>query len=76
MKTDWREAAKCKDNTEIEFFPEKGSTGIQAKKFCAGCRVTEQCLDYALKNDIEFGVWGGLSAIQRHHLSRRLARQS
>jgi WhiB family redox-sensing transcriptional regulator len=71
MRTDWREAAKCKDNTEIEFFPENGSNGTEAKRFCAGCPVTDQCLDYALRHEIDYGVWGGLSAHQRFHIRRR-----
>ena len=65
MKTDWREAAKCAGNTKIEFFPEHGHTGMEAKRFCAGCPVTEECLNYAMKHELDYGVWGGLSAHQR-----------
>jgi len=72
----WMQQAKCKNNTDIEFFPDHGENGTEAKRFCAGCPVIEQCLEYATVNSIDYGVWGGLSAIQRMTIRRRKGRQS
>jgi WhiB family redox-sensing transcriptional regulator len=42
-----------------------------AKKVCAECRVKDQCLQYALENRMEFGVWGGLAVQERRSLLRK-----
>lgn len=52
------------------FFPEPGGSGRDAKKACALCKVTADCLDYALTNGIPYGIYGGLSAHQRKKLLR------
>lgn len=71
---DWMVEALCAQTDPEVFFPEKGSgtsTDIKlAKTICAGCPVRQQCLDYALDNDIEYGIWGGLSAQRRRPLQR------
>jgi WhiB family transcriptional regulator, redox-sensing transcriptional regulator len=36
-----------------------------------GCPVIEQCLRYALRNKEHYGIWGGMTSIER----RRYARQ-
>jgi WhiB family redox-sensing transcriptional regulator len=41
---------------------------VRAKRVCARCPVRELCRSYALENEEEFGVWGGLSEIERKHL--------
>jgi len=67
----WMEQAHCKDRTDIEFFPELGSNGTQAKKFCRPCPVKSECLQYAIDNNLNDGVWGGMSAIERRTLKRK-----
>lgn len=42
----------------------------QAKKQCAGCPVLTACLQYALDNREEHGVWGGTSPQDRARLMR------
>ena len=61
-------------NTDPElFFPDQDD-GINlymvAKQLCAQCPVMKQCLEYALKTNEEFGVWGGLTAYERRKLKR------
>jgi WhiB family redox-sensing transcriptional regulator len=41
---------------------------MAAKRICAGCPVRELCRRYALENEEEFGVWGGLSESERKQL--------
>jgi WhiB family redox-sensing transcriptional regulator len=42
-----------------------------AKKVCVECRVVDQCLQYALENRMDYGVWGGLTVLERRSLLRR-----
>jgi WhiB family redox-sensing transcriptional regulator len=43
----------------------------RARKICATCNVTEQCLEYALEQRIEHGVWGGCSERERRRILKR-----
>jgi hypothetical protein len=47
------------------FFVDKGGSVRPSKKVCAACPVTADCLEYALGNRDEFGVWGGTTGRQR-----------
>jgi WhiB family transcriptional regulator, redox-sensing transcriptional regulator len=76
---DWRNQAECLKVDPELFFP-VGETSPNDKQqikdalaVCAMCRVTDQCLDYALTNNQTIGVWGGLSANKRQSLKRRAA---
>ncbi len=44
---------------------------LRCRVLCAGCRVREPCLTYALEHRIGDGVWGGLSPTRRAALARR-----
>jgi WhiB family transcriptional regulator, redox-sensing transcriptional regulator len=35
---------------------------------CAGCGVREDCLEFAVLTNQEFGVWGGTSEEERRRL--------
>ncbi|MBU6144686.1 MAG: WhiB family transcriptional regulator [Acidobacteria bacterium] len=67
----WQRDAICSQTDPEAFFPEKGGSTRDAKRICAGCDVQQQCLEYALKNDERFGIWGGLSERERRKLKRR-----
>jgi len=41
-----------------------------AKTLCADCPIRLECLEYALAADEEYGVWGGLSPVERRQLKR------
>ncbi|MFM2189582.1 MAG: hypothetical protein RLZZ452_1538 [Pseudomonadota bacterium] len=62
--------ASCKDiiNPDM-FFPETRQERAKClpiiRTLCAGCPVRKECLDYAIKNRIPDGWWGGLSPSQR-----------
>ncbi len=67
----WQRDAICSQTDPEAFFPEKGGSTRDAKKICSNCDVRQQCLEYALKNDERFGIWGGLSERERRKLKRR-----
>lgn len=69
----WMEAALCLQTDPEVFFPEKGGTTIPAKRICGDCDVRAECLAWALDHAEAYGVWGGLSAIERRRLTRRTA---
>ena len=71
IRTDWYDDASCREvGTEI-FFPVSEAQAADAKAVCAQCPVREECLEYALAARPGDGVWGGLTATERHRLIRR-----
>lgn len=67
MATNWRLNAKCGGDTET-FYPEKGRSKNDAIAICRQCPVREICLQYALDNDEQWGIWGGMTAKERRLL--------
>ena len=63
--------AACKGADTAVFFPVSENGGAEAKAICAGCPVAAQCLEYAIETHQPDGVWGGLTAVERHRLVRR-----
>jgi WhiB family redox-sensing transcriptional regulator len=76
---DWRHRAACLTEDPELFFP-IGNTGpavVQidaAKAVCKSCEVVDTCLKWAMENNQDSGVWGGLSEDERRALKRRTAR--
>jgi len=73
---EWTDSAACKGMTEM-FFPEKGDAdGLvnKAKAVCATCKVKDDCLQFALDNSFQYGVWGGMSTRQRKTYKSQLRR--
>ena len=75
----WRNRAACLDEDPGLFFP-IWKPGVdldqiaEAKAVCHRCEVIEPCLKWAIESHQDDGVWGGLSADERHDLNRRTAR--
>jgi WhiB family transcriptional regulator, redox-sensing transcriptional regulator len=70
MDTSWMARGKCKDMHPSVFFPSDG-LGVQvAQAICAECEVRVPCLEYALAERVDHGVWGGASERQRRRLVR------
>jgi len=70
--------ASCRGEHIDVFFPDnwKGvRSSRKAKAICSTCEVTHQCLQYALKNEIHHGVWGGLNPYERARLIGRPRKQ-
>jgi WhiB family redox-sensing transcriptional regulator len=71
---EWTEEASCRGMDPAVFFPSDG-TGVQeAAAICAGCPVKAPCLEYALVNRIQHGVFGGLSERARDRVLRERRR--
>ena len=73
MRPAWQRDALCLEHPEVEFFIERGDSCAPAKAVCARCLVRTECLEYALANSIQHGVWGGLSGRERRGIRRQIA---
>ena len=85
--TTWRDLAACLGmDTDLFYATEniggpregKGIPGEKerealAKKTCAGCQVKQECLDYALDREDEYGIWGMLTPGERRERRRKAA---
>ena len=68
----WRDRGRCKGADPAVFYPEDDEDpGEEAKAVCETCSVREACLEYAISTRQGDGVWGGLTAVERHRLLRR-----
>lgn len=66
----WVEAARCRQARPDELFV-RGAEQNRAKRICMDCPVRTECLAEALDNNIEWGVWGGMTERERRALLRR-----
>ncbi len=69
--TSWMSAGNCRNYPPAVFFPSDGVGVDRARTICADCPVVDQCLEYALENRIEHGVWGGCSERERRRILKR-----
>jgi WhiB family transcriptional regulator, redox-sensing transcriptional regulator len=79
----WQARAACGDMAAQLFFGPDGERPqerqirkAKAAAVCALCPMRAQCLDYALRNSIKHGIWGGLNKEQRARERRRQAGRS
>jgi WhiB family redox-sensing transcriptional regulator len=70
-QTDFFDDAACRAYGTEVFFPASEAQAGDAKAVCAACPVREECLEFALEIRPGDGVWGGLTATERHRLIRR-----
>ena len=69
----WQDRALCPETDPEAFFPGKGEPAGPAKRVCQSCEVRAECLEYARRHGIRFGIWGGLTYEQRRRLDRQQA---
>ena len=69
---EWRADAACQHHPEELFYHGEGERkGLRrekerhAKQICAHCPVIDQCRQYALQAGEAYGVWGGLTEMER-----------
>lgn len=67
---EWMKDAKCFGLGNERFFPEPGCTfqARQACDYCQDCLVKDECLAFSLNNNIQHGVWGGMTWTNRERL--------
>lgn len=73
-ESEWRRHAACYGGNTGDFFPDEiGFVGnfkvSKSKLVCFSCRVRDECLGFAVSNNIKHGVWGGLSTSDRRHVN-------
>jgi WhiB family redox-sensing transcriptional regulator len=75
-RKEWMEHAACRETDAEMFFP-VGTTGAsleqinRAVAICSVCNALDQCLNFALQTNQEFGVWGGYAEDDRRRLRKR-----
>ena len=69
--TAWMNGGNCRNYPPAVFFPSDGVGVDRARKICTDCPVGDQCLEYALEQRIEHGVWGGCSERERRRILKR-----
>ncbi|MGH9190212.1 MAG: WhiB family transcriptional regulator [Acidimicrobiales bacterium] len=71
MDMQWMAEGNCRTQPPSLFFPSDGVGVDVARRICEDCPVKEPCLEYALANTIDHGVWGGASERERRRIARR-----
>jgi WhiB family redox-sensing transcriptional regulator len=64
----WKDYAACLNVDPEIFFPKRGGNGKAARKVCAQCPVRQGCLESAIRDREEYGIWGGVSERERRKL--------
>lgn len=70
----WQLSANCIGMDPALFFADRVAPR-EAQQACAGCPVSEQCLEYALVNRIDAGYWGGRSERERRRILKQRREQ-
>lgn len=68
---EWWDDASCRTTEEgkaVNWFSNSALQVQNAKMICAVCPVREDCLQYAIDNDLRFWVLGGLDEDERKAL--------
>ena len=66
----WQKDASCAGLPIEEFYADKVTN--LTRRVCHNCPVQPDCLSFAMKEEglsARFGMWGGLSATERHVLA-------
>jgi WhiB family redox-sensing transcriptional regulator len=76
---EWRERAACLAYPAVLFFGlddnespvERRIREEEAKSVCCTCEVRQECLEYALTTREAYGIWGGLTELERRAYQHR-----
>lgn len=68
MDNAWMARGLCSQLPPTMFFPSDGAGVEVARKICADCPMKAPCLEHALVNRIDHGVWGGCSERERRRI--------
>jgi WhiB family redox-sensing transcriptional regulator len=78
MSEPWNTQAACLNRDPQWWDHESHVMTRECKKamaICNACPVRIECLTSALDNEVEFGIWGGLTPFDRKQLVKRLERK-
>lgn len=75
----WQIAALCRGNHSYLFFPpstqerkeERERREHKARAICMVCPVKVNCLEFAVEINEAYGIWGGLTEVERRPLMAR-----
>lgn len=75
----WKLEGVCRTVDPELFFPSRDDDGnivgeynpVVAKRICTGCPVRDMCLEYALSNNEQWGIWGATSYTERKEIHRQ-----
>ena len=67
----WMRRGACRNHPPDRFFPSDGVGVERAKEICIECPVRDACLEFALEQRIDHGVWGGCSERERRRIMKR-----
>ena len=67
---EWVAQAKCRNGDPDALFV-RGAEQRKAAMICRHCPVVIECCADALDNEVDFGVWGGLTERQRRAILRK-----
>jgi WhiB family redox-sensing transcriptional regulator len=74
---EWQLDALCRGNHAYLFFPpssferkdERERREMKAKAICGVCPVREPCSNHAIDIREPFGIWGGLTEVERRSIA-------
>jgi len=72
---EWTDQGRCRGMDPKVFFPTDGQGVQDAVAICRTCPVQAPCLEYALVNRIQHGVFGGVSERGRDRILRERRRE-
>lgn len=67
---EWTSRGACRQGNPDALFVQ-GAAQHEAKVVCQRCPVRVACLADALDNQVEYGVWGGMTERERRSLLKR-----
>lgn len=74
MSRSWMAHAACKAIEPADWFDDDADDLDAPIEVCEPCVVRDECLEYAVTNDIRHGIWGGVTPRQRVRMAGRRAR--
>lgn len=66
--------AACRGEDPELWFSDIPEETAEAREVCQGCPERVPCLDWALRTDQRYGVWGGMGPGERRPLARERRR--
>lgn len=68
----WMPFGACVGADPNLFFSKRGESCTEARAICATCQpgIRDECLAYALRNNEQFGIWGGTNERERRAMRK------